>query len=314
MPVRKLPRLDLETIVPVASSGPLEQIAGDCQGSRLPLFEHVAVLVQHERRILEEVGGTAAQVDAPPASGCNGTAMQSHEQRVLDHAHLVDRLTEQDLERGTDSLGHRDGASDSHDASMIQGRMIYTIGHSNHPIERFIALLQQHGVDAVADVRSIPYSRFNPQFRKEKLQAALGEAGMRYVFLGDELGARTQDPSCYDETGRVSYTKLAATDLFRRGIERLQAGMQTHRIAIMCAEREPLDCHRTILVSRELERAGMSVTHILSEGTLETHRHAMERLASSLKLADTDLFRSPDELIEDAYEKQGTRIAYVRTQ
>jgi len=197
---------------------------------------------------------------------------------------------------------------------MIQGRMIYTIGHSNHPIDRFIALLQQHGVDAVGDVRSTPYSRFNPQFRKEKLQAALAEAGIRYVFLGEELGARTQDTSCYDETGRVSYAKLAATDLFRRGIERLLAGMQTHRIAIMCAEREPLDCHRTILVSRELERAGVPVTHILSDGTLEPHRHAMERLASTLKLADTDLFRTSDELIEEAYEKQGARISYVRNE
>jgi uncharacterized protein (DUF488 family) len=239
--------------------------------------------------------------------------MQSHEQRVLDHLHPVDGPPEQDLERGTDRLRHRDGASNSHDASMIQGRMIYTIGHSNHPIERFIALLQQHGVDAVADVRSTPYSRFNPQFRKEKLQAALADAGIRYVFLGEELGARTKDPSCYDETGRVSYAKLAATDLFRRGLDRLLTGMQTHRIAIMCAEREPLDCHRTILVSRELERASVPVTHILSDGALEAHRHAMERLASTLKLADTDLFRSPDELIEEAYEKQGSRISYSRS-
>ena len=87
--------------------------------------------------------------------------------------------------------------------------MIYTIGHSNHPIDRFIALLQQHGIDAVGDVRSTPYSRFNPQFSKEKLQAALANAGIRYVFLGEELGARSKDPSCYDETGRVSYAKLA---------------------------------------------------------------------------------------------------------
>jgi len=190
--------------------------------------------------------------------------------------------------------------------------MIYTIGHSNHPIDRFIALLQQHGIDAVADVRSTPYSRFNPQFRKERLQGALADAGIKYVFLGEELGARSKDPACYDEEGRVSYVRLAATDLFRRGIERLLTGMQNHRIAIMCAEREPLDCHRTILVARELEKAGAPITHILSDGTLEPHRHAMERLASDLKLAETDLFRTPEELIEDAYEKQGSQIAYVR--
>ncbi len=192
---------------------------------------------------------------------------------------------------------------------MIPGEMIYTIGHSNHPIDRFIALLRQHDIEAVADVRSTPYSRFNPQFRKEKLQAALAAAGIRYVFLGEELGARTKDPACYDEGGRVSYGRLAATDLFRRGLDRLRTGMHSHRIAIMCAEREPLDCHRTILVSRELERAGVPITHILSDGSLESHRDAMQRLANSLKLAETDLFRSTDELIEDAYEKQEARIA-----
>jgi uncharacterized protein (DUF488 family) len=180
---------------------------------------------------------------------------------------------------------------------MIRGGMIYTIGHSNHPIDRFIALLQQHGIDAVADVRSTPYSRFNPQFRKEKLQAALAAAGLRYVFLGEELGARSKDPTCYDEGGRVSYVRLAATDLFHRGIDRLLAAMRSHRIAIMCAEREPLECHRTILVSRELERAGVPITHILPDGSLEPHRDAMRRLASSLKLTATDLFRSPEELI-----------------
>jgi uncharacterized protein (DUF488 family) len=192
--------------------------------------------------------------------------------------------------------------------------MIYTIGHSKHPIDRFIALLQQHDVDALADVRSTPYSRFNPQFNKEKLQTALAAAGIRYVFLGEELGARTKDPSCYDAEGRVSYAKLAQTELFRKGIERLLTGMQQHRISIMCAEREPLDCHRTILVSRELERAGVPVTHILHDGALEPHTQLMTRLAAELHLVGTDMFRTPGELIEDAYEKQGSRIAYVKTE
>lgn len=190
--------------------------------------------------------------------------------------------------------------------------MIYTIGHSKHPIDRFIALLQQHGIDALADVRSTPYSRFNPQFNKEKLTAALAAAGIRYVFLGEELGARSKDPSCYEDGGRVSYAKLASTDLFRHGLERLLTGMRDHRIAIMCAEREPLDCHRTILVARELEKAGVPVTHILHDGSLEPNVQAMQRLAADLELAPTDLFRTSDDLIEQAYDKQASRIAYVR--
>ena len=190
--------------------------------------------------------------------------------------------------------------------------MIYTIGHSNHPIEHFVRLLQQHGIQALADVRSNPYSRFNPQFNREKLQASLAAAGgIRYVFLGEELGARSKDPACYDAEGRVSYAKLAQTPLFRQGIDRLQTGMQQLRIAIMCAERNPLECHRTILVSRELEKIGIPVTHILHDGTLEPNRHAMQRLAAELKLTETDLFRSPDELIQDAYDMQGRRMGYV---
>ncbi len=194
----------------------------------------------------------------------------------------------------------------------MNASMIYTIGHSKHPIERFTALLQQHGIEALADVRSTPYSRFNPQFNREKLQAALAGAGIRYAFLGEELGARSKDPACYED-GRVSYAKLAASELFRTGIDRLLTGMREHRIALMCAEREPLDCHRTILVARELEKSGVPVTHILDDGSLEPHRHALERLAADLEIVGTDLFRSPDELLEEAYEKQGARIAYVKT-
>jgi uncharacterized protein (DUF488 family) len=190
--------------------------------------------------------------------------------------------------------------------------MIHTVGHSNHPIERFLGLLRPHGITAVADVRSTPYSRFNPQFRREKLQAALAEVGIQYVFLGEELGARSQDPACYDAEGRVSYERLAKTDLFRKGIERLKTGMVEHRISLMCAEREPLECHRTILVSRELVRDAVAVTHILGDGSLETHEQAMQRLAASLGLPDTDLFTNPAERVERAYALQAARIAYVK--
>jgi uncharacterized protein (DUF488 family) len=190
--------------------------------------------------------------------------------------------------------------------------MIHTVGHSNHSIERFLALLLSAGITAVADVRSTPYSRFNPQFRREPLQEALAGARIQYVFLGEELGARSKDPDCYDEQGRVSYAKLAQTDGFRRGIDRLKAGMSDFRISIMCAEREPLECHRTILVARELVREGVDVRHILGDGRLEEHRQAMQRLVASLKLAGADLFSAPEDVVERAYEVQAARIAYVK--
>src|SRR5579862_1298929 len=112
---------------------------------------------------------------------------------------------------------------------------IYTVGHSNHSIEKFIGLLIANGINAVADVRSRPFSRRNPQFNKERLAATLLQHGIVYVFLGKELGARSEDPSCYED-GRVQYGRLAATPVFRAGIERVLAGAQKYRLALMCAE------------------------------------------------------------------------------
>lgn len=186
--------------------------------------------------------------------------------------------------------------------------MIYTVGHSNHPIAHFLKLLRDRGVDLLGDVRSTPYSRFNPQFRRDALIEALGREDIEYLFLGEELGARSKDPSCYEQ-GRVSYRKLAATELFRQGIDRLLASAKSHTVAIMCAEKDPLDCHRTILVARELVKRGEAVAHILASGEVESHEQAMERLRKKLKLEPTDLFGG--DVNEQAYEVRGQQIAYV---
>lgn len=186
---------------------------------------------------------------------------------------------------------------------------VYTIGHSTHELERFLALLGEHAITAVGDVRSNPYSRMNPQFNREPLKAVLGAASIAYVFLGQELGARSEDPACY-EAGKVQYDRLAQTALFRAGLERVREGMSRYRLALMCAEKEPLECHRGILVSRHLEAAGIPVQHILANGSLESHAAAMERLRTQLKLPESDLFRTPAEVLEDAYRMQGDRIAY----
>lgn len=188
--------------------------------------------------------------------------------------------------------------------------MIFTIGHSIHPIERFIQLLQTCGITTVTDVRSSPFSRFNPQFNRERLKVSLQDSGISYLFLGEELGARTKDPDCY-EHGRVSYEKLANTQLFKAGLKRLKAGGETQTIALMCAEKDPLNCHRTILVTRELENEGVSVSHILSDGSIEPHHAAMSRLKQELKLPEHDMFRSDKELLEEAYRLQSRKIAYV---
>lgn len=187
---------------------------------------------------------------------------------------------------------------------------IFSIGHSNHSAETFVALLRQHGVEVLADVRSSPYSRLYPQFSKEALARSLAEHGLGYVFLGRELGARASDPNCY-EHGKVSYARLARTPQFERGIAQVLDLAQTQRLSLMCAEKDPLTCHRIILVARALEARGIAVEHILADGTLETEAQAMARLLDLVKLPQDDLFMSRDELIAKACEIQGTKIAYV---
>ena len=188
---------------------------------------------------------------------------------------------------------------------------VLTVGHSNHPWDVFVGLLQRHAVTVLVDVRSVPYSRFNPQFNRNRLECELPSCGVRYVFLGRELGARSDDPACYDETGRVQYDRLAHKPAFRRGLDRIVQETARNRVALMCAEKEPLSCHRTILVAPALERRGVEIEHILADGTLEPHTHALHRLIDSLKLPADDLFRSRDALVAEALTRRAARIGYV---
>jgi uncharacterized protein (DUF488 family) len=189
---------------------------------------------------------------------------------------------------------------------------IYTIGHSTHPIERLLALLAKHRINAIADVRSWPYSRRNPQFDRENLRNSLREQGLKYVFLGDELGARPKERGCYED-GKVRYEILAASPLFRRGVERVLSGAMQFRLALMCAERDPLDCHRAVLVGRQLTERGFRVQHILDDGALETQDEAVDRLLRRLQLPVSDLFRAKEESVREAYRRQGAAIAYHET-
>uniref|UniRef100_A0A7C2WT04 DUF488 domain-containing protein n=1 Tax=Thermorudis sp. TaxID=1969470 RepID=A0A7C2WT04_9BACT len=194
---------------------------------------------------------------------------------------------------------------------------VFTIGHSAHTIDEFIGLLRRHGVDAVADVRSMPYSRVAPQFNREALARRLRAEGIRYVFLGEELGGRPADPSCY-ENGQVRYERLAQTERFKYGIERVIRGANRYRIALMCTEKEPLECHRTLLVARALHDRGVDVRHILADGRLEAHEMTMERLLDLLGLRQVDLFgshsRSHEEMLADAIARQASKVAWSQAQ
>lgn len=186
---------------------------------------------------------------------------------------------------------------------------LYTIGHSNHSTEKFIELLLKHEITAVCDVRSQPYSKFNPQFNRENIQKELKQSNIAYVFLGRELGPRSDDPACYID-GKVQYHLLAATDLFQQGLKRLLKGILSHRIAMMCAEKDPVMCHRMILVCRYLRKEVANINHIMEDGTLELIRDSEIRLLRLLKIPQLQLFDSTEDLIIKAYNIQAERIAY----
>jgi uncharacterized protein (DUF488 family) len=188
-------------------------------------------------------------------------------------------------------------------------REIFTVGHSTHLIEHFIEMLTRNSIQVIADVRSSPFSKFNPQFNRDELQSSLKQAGIRYVFLGKELGARSDDPSCY-LGDKVQYDRLAKTALFQSGLDRVKEGAGKFRVALMCAEKDPLDCHRTILVARELVNRGFAVTHILEDGSCEAHAVSIMRLVRALGMSLDDMFRTEQEIYEDAYAQQAGRIAY----
>ena len=132
---------------------------------------------------------------------------------------------------------------------MSNSAQLWTIGHSNHPADRFGALLQQHGIETVVDVRSQPYSRFSPHFRQTRLRELLSDIGISYLFLGDELGGRPKEPEFYDSAGNVRYDRVTHTERFAKGLRRLMTTAETQQVAAMCSEEDPTRCHRRLLVT-----------------------------------------------------------------
>jgi uncharacterized protein (DUF488 family) len=187
---------------------------------------------------------------------------------------------------------------------------LFTVGHSTHSFEHFAGLLARHRIEAVGDVRSAPFSRRNPQFNRDALKTQLRAAGVSYVFLGREFGVRSANSDHYID-GKVQYRSLAREPAFLEGLQRVRTGAESLRIALMCAERDPLGCHRTILVCRALRTADLDIQHILADGTLESRGAAEARLMTALNIVP-DMFHGEAECVERAYDTQADRIAYVR--
>jgi uncharacterized protein (DUF488 family) len=165
-----------------------------------------------------------------------------------------------------------------------------------------MALLERYRINMVADVRSVPYSLHCPQFNRDNLVSILQAARIGYVFLGKELGGRVEEPSCY-RNGRVSFEQVVKGEAFSKGINVLLERLAKNRMALMCAEKDPLACHRTILIGHELKKQGVDIKHILADGEIEDNNDAERRLLRELGLERT-LFEpvaSENDLIEQAY-------------
>ncbi len=187
--------------------------------------------------------------------------------------------------------------------------LLYTIGHSNQTMDRFLGLLEQHGIEAIADVRSSPYCRYSLHFSQHNLVPELKERGIAYVFLGDELGARREEAECYQQ-GKVDFDQVAATPTFQSGLARLLKGASKMNVAVLCAEKDPLTCHRTILIARHAKGLVDDIRHILPDGSIETQSEAEQRLLAECNLHEPDLFRSLEERLLEAYQRRAGQLAY----
>lgn len=190
-------------------------------------------------------------------------------------------------------------------------RNIFTIGHSNLALADFINLLKSHGITAIADVRSTPYSKYHAHFNIDRLKNSLRENNIAYAFLGKELGARSEDMNCYIDN-KVQYDLLAKQACFHEGISRVLKGTNLFRIALLCAEKDPLTCHRAILICRYLAKQVDNILHIRTDCSLESHEQLEHRLVKHLDLCQSQLFTEKALSITDvAYELQSQKIAYT---
>lgn len=187
---------------------------------------------------------------------------------------------------------------------------LYTVGYTQFSLEEFAQVLNKFGVTAVADVRSVPYSSFHSDYNSRNLKNYLRCSGIEYVYLGEHFGARFPDKSVYVD-GVAMYDKIARHELFVKGVDRLISGSRNYTIALMCAEKDPINCHRAILVARNLTNY-FNIKHILNGKEVESHRDTEMRL---LKMYHLDQLRLPGVIgesaaLEEAYCRRSEQIAY----
>jgi uncharacterized protein (DUF488 family) len=163
-------------------------------------------------------------------------------------------------------------------AKVSKKHPIFTIGHSNKNTEEIISWLKKNNIEILVDVRSVPYSRYVPQANREAVQLASNDAGIKYIFMGDQLGGRPTDVEAKDNLGNYDYSELASTDRFRGGLKHLVEDAEKYTLCILCSEEDPVKCHRGLLISRELAKLGIEVWHIRHDGSIESQEHLESRI------------------------------------
>lgn len=203
-------------------------------------------------------------------------------------------------------------------------KIVFTVGHSTHNIRYFVELLKKHGVTSLIDVRSSPYSRIAPQFNKDILRIALKDENIGYVHFEKEFAARQTSPFLLDKDGRVDFDRVRETDEFKQGVQRLKKALKLGlRVALMCSEADPFDCHRFSMISYQLVKEDLQVHHILRDGKIVDNNELEERLLKKyfpkhdlnkpqVALNEDGEMSAEDTktLIEKAYIRRGSEIAF----
>jgi|SRR6185437_15114178 len=172
----------------------------------------------------------------------------------------------------------------------MERQPLYTIGHGSRRIEDFLHTLKNFSIKFLIDVRSQPFSKFNPQYNQNDLKFTLERNGITYVFMGDSIGGRPADVSCYDDEGKVDYEKVKTKDFFLKGIDRLKTAYEKHiPIVIMCSESKPSECHRSKLIGRALYSQSIFLKHIDEKDRIKTQAEVINELNKGMP--DTSLFK-----------------------
>jgi uncharacterized protein (DUF488 family) len=184
---------------------------------------------------------------------------------------------------------------------------IYSIGYSSFAFKDFISTLNKYEINALIDVRSVPYSKYKPEYNQDQITKKIND-NIQYIFMGKELGARPQDLSVFID-GKVSFDLLAQTNFFNHGINRIKKGLSLgYTPCLLCAEKDPITCHRTILISRILSNQNHQIKHILYDGTIESQNNVEKRLLKKYNLDQTNMFYSRKDRIDLAYRKQENQL------